>query len=57
MLPAQRITQLDAGYLGDLLPLIGGLQRPGEQRFLTDRLLGELGVDAAAAQKQQAPHA
>ena len=57
VLPAQRLTKLDAGDLGDRIPLIGGLQGPGEQRFLADRLLGELRVDAAAAQKQQAPHA
>ncbi len=56
VLPAQRLTQLDAGDLGDRVPLIRGLQRASEQRFLTDRLLSELGVDAAAAQKQQAPH-
>ncbi len=57
VLPPQCLTQLDAGDLGDRIPLIGGLQGPGEQRFLADRLLGELGVDAAAAQKQQAAHA
>ena len=57
VLPAQRLTQLDAGDLGDRVPLIGGLQGPSEQRFLANRLLGELRVDAAAAQKQQAPHA
>ena len=56
MLPAQRLTQLDAGDLGDRVPLVGGLERAGEQRFFADRLLGELRVDAAAAQKQQAPH-
>lgn len=56
VLPAQRLTQLDAGDLGDRVPLIGGLERAGEQRFLANRLLGELGVDAAAAKKQQAPH-
>ena len=56
VLPAQRLTQLDAGDLGDRIPLVRGLERPGEQRFLADRLLGELRVDAAAAQKQQAPH-
>ena len=49
VLPAQRLTQLDAGDLGDRVPLVGGLQRAGEQRFLADRLLGELRVDAAAA--------
>ena len=56
VLPAQGLTQLDAGDLGDRIPRVGGLQGPGEQCFLADRLLGELGVDAAAAQKQQAPH-
>ena len=56
VLPAQRLTQLDAGDLGDRVPLVGGLERAGEQRFFADRLLGELRVDAAAAQKQQAPH-
>ena len=57
MLPAQRLTQLDAGDFGDRLPLIRGLQLAREQRLLADRLLGKLRVDAAAAQKQQAPHA
>ena len=56
VLPAQRLTQLDAGDLGDRIPRVGGLQGPGEQRLLADRLLSELGVDAAAAQKQQTPH-
>ena len=56
VLPAQRLTQLDAGDFGDRIPLVRGLQRAGEQSLLADRLLGELGVDAAAAQKQQAPH-
>ena len=56
VLPAQRLTQLDASDLGDRIPLVRGLERAGEQRFLANRLLGELGVDAAAAKKQQAPH-
>ena len=34
----------------------GGLYGPSEHGFLADRLLGKLGLDAAAAQKQQAPH-
>ncbi len=38
------------------VPLVGGLQRPREQRLLADRVLGELRVDAAAAQKQHPPH-
>ena len=52
-----RLTQLDAGDFGDRVPRVRGFQRPGEQCFLADRLLGELGINAAAAQKQQAPHA
>ncbi len=52
VLDAQRLAQLDAGDLGDRIPLVRGLQCSGEQRFLADRLFGELRVDAAAAQKQ-----
>ena len=57
VLPAQRLAQLEAGDLGDRIPLVGGLERPGEQGFLPNRLLGEFGVDAATAQKQQPSHA
>ncbi len=57
VLLAQRRTELEAGDLGYRIPLIGGLQLPGKQGFFLDRLLGEFGVDAAAAQKQQPPHA
>ena len=49
VLQTQRMAQLDAVDFGDGLPLVGGLKRPGEQRFLADRLLGELRIDAAAA--------
>ena len=35
---------------------IGRLKQASHQVFLADRLLGKLRVDAAAAQKQQAPH-
>src|SRR6202020_2476373 len=37
-LPAIRLAQLDAGDLGHRIPLIGGLQRPGEQGILGDQL-------------------
>ncbi len=57
VLAAQGLTELDARDLGDGIPLIGGFERPGEQGFLTDGLGGELGIDAAAAQKQQAANA
>ena len=56
MLPAQRLKQLDAGNLGDRVPLIRGLQRRGDQRFFADRLLSEFRVDAAATQKGLEPH-
>ena len=54
VLLAQGAAELDAGDLGGGIPLIGGLQRTGEQGLLADRLLGELGIDAAAAKEQQA---
>ena len=57
VLQPQRLAELDASDLGDRIPLIGGLQGAREERILSDRLLGELGVDAAAAEKQQPPHA
>ena len=57
VLLAQGAAELDAGDLGGGIPLIGGLERTGEQRFLADRLLGEFGIDAAAAKEQQAPAA
>ena len=56
VLLVQRLAQFDAGDLGDRVPLIGGLQRSGEQRLFSDRLLSELRVNAAAAQEQQPPH-
>ena len=50
------LTQLDAGDLGDRIPLVGGLQRPGEQAILGHRLGRELGVDAGRAQELQLAH-
>ena len=57
VLQAQRLAELDTGDLGDRIPLVGGLQGPAEQGLFTNRLLGEFRIDAAAAQKQQPPHA
>ena len=53
VLTAQGFRELDAGDFGDGVPLIGGLQGACEQCFFADRLLGEFGVDTAAAEKQQ----
>jgi hypothetical protein len=49
MLLPQRCAKLDAGDLGDRIPLIRGLERTSEQRLLADRLLRKLGLTAAAA--------
>jgi hypothetical protein len=38
-------------------PFLYGLERTHEQRLVADRLLSELRVYAAAAQKHQPPHA
>ena len=56
VLAAIGLAQLDPGDLGDRVPLVGRLQRPGEQRFLGDRLGSELGVDARRAEEQQLGH-
>ena len=46
VLAAIGLRQLDAGDLGDGVPLVGRLQRAGEQRVLGDRLRRELRIDA-----------
>ena len=53
VLAAQGLTQLDAADLGDGVQRIGRFQCAGEQRLLTDLLLGKFRIDATAAQKQQ----
>ena len=53
VLPAVGLAQLDAGDLGDRVPLVGRLERPGQQRVLGDRLRRELRVDAGRAEEQQ----
>ena len=53
ILPAIGLAQLDAGDLGDRVPLVGGLERAGEQRVLADRLRRKLRIDAGRAEKQQ----
>jgi len=45
------LAKLDAGDLGDGVPLVGWLQASGEEVLLLHRLRGELGVNAGAAQE------
>jgi len=47
------IAQPNARDLGNGIRLIRRLQRPGQHRFLFDRLFGQLGIDATRSQKQQ----
>ena len=54
ILLAVGLTKFDAGDLGDRIPFIGRLQRPGQQRLLLDRLRREFRIDAGRAQKHQA---
>ena len=51
VLAAQGLCELDAGDFGDGVPLVGGFKSTGEQCFLPDWLIGEFGVNAAAAEK------
>ena len=51
VLLAVGLTELDAGDLGDGVPLVGWLQASGEEVLLLHRLRGELRVDAGTAQK------
>ena len=57
VLPAVGLAHLDAGDLGDGIPLVGGFQRAGEEVFLLQRLGGELGINAGAAEEEQFLHA
>ena len=52
-LAAIGLAQLDAGDLGQGVPLVGGLQRAGEEVFLPDRLGAIARVDAGAAEEQE----
>ena len=56
VLPPVRLAELDARDLGDGVRFVRRFQRAREQRFLVDRLRGELRVDARTAQKQQLAH-
>jgi hypothetical protein len=47
------LAQLDAGDLGDRVPLIGRLERSGEHLLLAHGLWRKLGIDAGRAEKHQ----
>lgn len=53
VLDAVGLAHLDAGDLGDGVPLVGGLERAGEERVLRDGLRRELGVDAGGAEEEE----
>lgn len=55
VLDAVGLTHLDAGDLGDGVPLVGGLERAGEQGILGDGLRRELGVDAGGTEEEELP--
>uniref|UniRef100_A0A8R7R825 Uncharacterized protein n=1 Tax=Triticum urartu TaxID=4572 RepID=A0A8R7R825_TRIUA len=53
VLDAVGLAHLDAGDLGDGVPLVGGLERAGEEGALRDGLRRELGVDAGGAEEEE----
>lgn len=53
VLPAVGLAQLDAGDLGDGVPLVGRLQRAGEQRRLGNRLRRQARIDARGTEQHQ----
>jgi hypothetical protein len=55
-LPAVGLAQLDAGDLGNRVPLVGRLQRAGQQILLAHGLGRELRIDARGAEEQKFLH-
>lgn len=53
MLDAVGLAHLDASDLGDGVPLVGGLERAGEEGALRDGLRRELGVDAGGPEEEE----
>ena len=47
------LAQLEPGDLGDRIPLVGRLERPGEQRLLGHRLWRHLGKDTRRAEEHE----
>ncbi len=57
VLAVVRPAHLDAGDLGEGIRPVGGLERPGEQVVLADRLRAIARVDARGAEEEQPPDA
>jgi hypothetical protein len=53
VLPAVGLAQFEAGNLGDRIPLVGRLERAGQQAVFRHRLRREAGIDAGRAEEQQ----
>ncbi len=53
VLLVEGFAKFDAGDFGDGVPLVGGFERAGEEVFLLERLGGEFGVDAGAAEEEE----
>ena len=53
VLAAIGLAKLDTCDLGHRVPLVGGLQRSGQQRFLRDRLGGQSRIDARGAHQEE----
>ena len=49
----KRLTHLHTGDLGDGIPLVGELQRTGQQIVLFDGLRRQFGIDAARSQEHE----
>lgn len=47
------LAHLDAGDLGDGVPLVGGLERAGKERGFGYGLRGVLGVDAGGSEEEE----
>src|SRR3546814_4056721 len=50
---AIRLAKLDARDLRHRIPFVRRLERAGKERLLADRLVRELGVDAARSEEQR----
>ncbi len=50
------MRKLDAGDLGDGVPLVGGFERPGQQGTFGDGLGREPWIDATRTEKEQPVH-
>ena len=56
MLTSVEFAELQPGDLGDGVGFVGRLERAREERLFLDRLRGELGINAGAAQKEDPFH-